>query len=236
MKSCLIFLGLICCLFIVYSCSSDSEAPTITITEPNDDDTIRVHTTVISADANDNKDVEYVEFFAENTLVGSDSSAPYETNWSIASYNDLEVLSIHGRAYDFAENVGQSDVITVTVITRGMVTNTRTDSVIIYDGTWAELSVPIVDAPDSAVVDSIVVTVTILHYEIDDVDVYLQSPASTEHQLWDNNFVSPTDTISTTAFTDEDVNGTWLLRIFDEDNNLLGGYAKDFVLDIYWKF
>lgn len=236
MKSCLIWLGLICCIFIVYSCSSDNEAPTITITEPGDDDTIRVHTTVISADAADNKDVEYVEFFVENTLVGSDSVAPYETNWSIATYNDLEVLSINGRAYDGAENMGQSDVITVTVVTRGMVTNTRTDTVWIFDGMSTEFSIGIADAPDSAVVDSIMVTITILHQSITDVDVYLKAPSTTEVQLWDNDFTSPTDTVVTTSFENDDINGTWILRMYDEVNNGLAGLATGFTINIYWKF
>jgi subtilisin-like proprotein convertase family protein len=236
MKTGLIIAGCICCIFIINSCSSDQEAPTVSITAPHDDDTICVHTSMISAEASDNNEVEYVEFFVENSLVSTDSAVPYETSWSIASYQNMDVISISGRAYDASENMGQSDVITVTVMTRGMVTNTRTDTVYILDQTWIEWSNVISNAPDSAVVDSIVVSVTIQHQQIADVDVYLKAPSGTEVQLWDNDFNTPTDTVMTTSFENEDINGTWLLRFYDEVANGLMGFATDFTINIYWKF
>jgi|GEM_PF-3294370 len=228
--------GVLLCLFIIIGCSSDSEAPVISITAPNDDDTIRVHTSMITADASDNKDVEYVEFFVENNLVGTDSSTPYETSWSIASYDNMEVLTIHGNAHDFAGNTGQSDVIVVAVVTRGQVSGSRIDTVYILDAAWAEMSIVIANAPDSALVDSITVAGTIMHQQIADVDVYLQAPSSTEYQIWDNNFVEPTDTIMTILFENEDINGTWLLRIYDEVSNGLQGFVTDVYLTIYWKY
>jgi hypothetical protein len=236
MRTGLIFTWLVLCIVFMDSCSSDNEVPVISITAPHDDDTIRVHTSVISADASDNSEIEYVGFYVENSLVGTDSVSPFETEWSIASYQNMEVLSINGRAYDASDNMGQSDVITVTVVTRDSVDGAYGDTVVVFDGTWAVCDITITDAPDSAVVDSITVSVTILHQEIDDVDVYLQSPINTEHKLWDNNFVPLTDTITTTSFTGEDINGTWLLRIFDEDYNTLGGFATDFHIKIYWKY
>lgn len=227
---------LLCCLFMVYNCSSDNEAPTISITSPQNEDTIRVHTSVISADATDNEEVEYVEFFVDNQLVGADSTSPYETDWSIENYANMSVLSINGTAYDESGNLGQSDVIIVTVATRGMVSGAFIDTVFVFDGMWALCDIPISDAPDSAVVDSITVFMTILHNRIGDVDVYLQSPGSTQHKLWDNDFTEPTDTITTTLFIDEEINGTWILRIYDEDPNGSGGFAFDFNIEIYWKF
>lgn len=227
---------LLCCLFMTHNCSSDNEAPIISITSPQNEDTISVHTSVISADATDNEEVEYVEFFADNQLVGTDSNPPYETDWSIESYTNMSVLSINGTAHDVSENSGQSDVIIITVATRGMVNGAYMDTVLVYDGTWALCDITISDAPDSALVDSITVFATILHQQISDVDVYLQSPGSTEYQLWDNDFTQPTDTVTTTFFTDEEINGTWILRIYDEVTNGLGGYATDFNIEIYWKF
>jgi hypothetical protein len=235
MRITLLVIGLLCCLYIAGSCSSDNEAPVLSITAPDDNDTIRVHTSVISADASDNNEVEYVEFFVENNSVGADSVSPYEINWSIADYENMEVLSIHGRAFDASENMGQSDIITVTVMTRGMVTMMRTDTVYILDQTWIEWSNVISDAPDSAVVDSVVVSVTIQHQRITDVDVYLKTPSNTEVQLWDNDFNEPTDTVMTTSFENEDINGTWLLRFYDEYSGEMG-LATDFRLEIYWKF
>lgn len=236
MKSYLVIVGLICCLFTVYSCSKDNESPTVSIISPQDNDTIRIHTTVISADANDNNEVEYVEFYVDNELIDTDSTSPYESNWSIAEYENMAVLSLNGTAYDPSDNSGQSDIILVTVVTRGMVSGAYTDTVIVFDDTYALCDVTISDAPDSAVVDSITVFVSIFHQQISDVDIFLQSPSGIQHQLWDNDFTEPTDTITTALFADEEINGTWLLRIFDEVNNGLGGLATDFNIEIYWKF
>jgi subtilisin-like proprotein convertase family protein len=224
------------CLFFAYDCASDGEAPVISITSPNNNDTITVHTSTINAQASDNKEVVYVEFHVNNVLIGTDSADPYETDWSIAAYDNMDVVSIQGTAYDAAENTGQSDVVLVTVVNRGMVGGAYTDTVLIYDGTWAVCDAAISDAPDSAVVDSIIVYTTVLHQQIADVDVYLQSPASTEYQLWDNNFNSPADTVSTALFAGENINGTWLLRIYDEVSNGLGGFATDFHIEIYWEY
>jgi subtilisin-like proprotein convertase family protein len=236
MKSRLAVSLLLCCTFLAYNCSSDKEAPTISITAPLDGDTIAVHTSLISAQASDNSEVEYVEFYVDNALIGTDSNAPYESNWSIASYGDLTAHSIDGTAYDAAGNAGQSDIVLVTVVNRGSVRGTYTDTALVYDGTWAVCDVAIADAPDSALVDSIMVSVDILHSSLTDLDVYLQSPSTTEHQLWDNDFSGLADTITTALFADEDVNGTWLLRINDEVTNGLGGFATNFEIQIFWKY
>ncbi len=227
---------LLLCVIFLFNCGSDSEAPIITITSPANDDTVSIHTVTISAQASDNKEVEYVEFYVNNFLVGTDSAEPYQTGWTIASYDNMEIVSIQGTAYDPAENAGQSDVILVTVMNRGMVSEADTDTAVIFDGTWAVCDVFMDTAPDSAVVDSIVTYVTILHNDIVDVDVYLQSPAGTERQLWNNDFNMPTDTVSTAQFLNEDINGTWLLRIYDEPGDSTGGFATDFNIQIYWKY
>lgn len=230
---------LIVCLFyvfLIYRCSSDSEAPTVSITEPQEGDTISICVTDITASADDNDEIEYVAFYVDNALLGTDSVSPYAQNWSISGLNDLSNHSLYATAYDLSENSTQSDVIVVTVITRGLVSGVNSDTVLIFDGTYALSDITISDAPDSAVVDSVGVIATILHQEIDDVDVYLQSPTGTEQQLWDNDFSSPTDTATTVSFINEEINGTWLLRVYDEDNNGLGGYITNFTLEIYWKF
>lgn len=226
----------IICFFIAYNCSSDSENPTITLTAPQDGDTVRACVTVLSADADDNDQVEYVEFYVDNGAIGTDSASPYEGSWSIAGYDDMSSHSLYAVAFDHADNSAQSDVIVVMVATCGMVSGVNSDTVYIIDNTYALVDVQIADAPDSAIVDSIAAVVTILHQQISDVDIYLQSPGGSEHQLWNNDFVMPTDTMVTTAFSDEDVNGTWLLRVFDEVGNGLVGYISNFTIEIYWKY
>ncbi len=236
MKRGFLIFAVMLCSFFAYDCASDSEAPVVSITSPNNNDTVSEHTSIISAEATDNKGVEYVEFRVNNALIGADSMVPYQTSWSVAGYDNLAAVSIQATAYDAAENAGQSDIVVVTVVNRGALRGTFADTVLIYDGTWTICDIPLSNAPDSAVVDSVVVWATILHQQVADVDVYLRSPASTEHQLWDNNFNPPTDTVATNGFTAEGINGTWLLRIYDEVANGLGGVATDFNIEIYWKY
>jgi subtilisin-like proprotein convertase family protein len=202
-------------LVVLVGCSKDSEPPSISISSPLDGDTIRVHTTTITADASDNKGVEYVEFYIDNGLIAEDSTSPYEYDWSIASYENLSAHSIFATAYDVSDNSEQSDIIVVTVVNRGMVAAENTDSSTIWDLTWTTVPVTISGAPDQALVDSIIATVTIYHQNPPDLDIYLQAPDSTEFRIWHNDFTGPTESITTTYFVDKEVNGTWLLRVYD---------------------
>lgn len=217
-------------------CSKDSEPPLVSITSPLDGDTIRVYTTTITADASDNKGVEYVVFYVDNDIIGQDSTSPYENSWSIASYEDLSVHPIYAMAYDLSDNSSQSEVVVVTAVNRGMVEGESTDSSTIWDLTWTTVPVTISGAPEQAVVDSIVTTVTIYHQQPQDLDIYLQAPDSTEHRIWDNDFTGPTESVTTTYFIDREVNGTWLLRIYDEVPNGLAGVITYFKIEIFWKF
>jgi len=223
-------------LVIAVGCSSDTEPPEVSITSPSYGDTIDVHTITITADASDNKELEIVEFYIDNTLLGEDSTSPYENDWSIVSYDNMSAHPIYAKAYDLSENFNQSEVVLVTVKNRGVVSGENTDSAVVFDGMWAERSVAISGAPDQAVVDSITLTVTIYHLQPSDMDIYLRSPDNTEHQIWDNDFVGPTESFTTTYFADESVEGSWLLRIYDSVTNGLGGYLAEYKIDIYWKF
>ncbi len=232
-KYLLVTISIVLAVFV--GCSSDTEPPDISITSPSYGDTVDVHTITITADASDNKEVEVVEFYVDNSLLDEDSTSPYENDWPIASYGNLSAHSIYAKAYDLSDNSNQSDVVLVTVKNRGMVNGANTDTVVIIDSTWATSDILMSAGPDQAVVDSVTIIVTIFHQRVSDLDVYLRSPNDTEQQIWDNNFSMPTDSFTTAVYAGEDVNGTWLLRVFDEVRDSLG-YIDNWSIDIEWKY
>jgi hypothetical protein len=60
---------------------NDTEPPQVTITAPPDGDTLRTDTTLVEVTATDNRAVAKVEFYADGTLLGSDTQVPYTYAW-----------------------------------------------------------------------------------------------------------------------------------------------------------
>lgn len=91
----------------------DDEDPVCSITSPDNGATVDGMVT-INANATDNVAVSKVEFYVDNNKVGEDNQAPYSYDFNTASVNngnhDLKVI-----ATDLSDNVGTSNVITVTV-------------------------------------------------------------------------------------------------------------------------
>lgn len=107
---------------ILVSCSSDNktnpdvEAPTIEITNPLNNAEIIYGTIVnIVAEADDNEEIERVEFYINDSLVSMDSNYPYEYNWD--TNNFVSDNMIYCTAYDTSDNQAISDSIFVTLIT-----------------------------------------------------------------------------------------------------------------------
>jgi len=96
------------------STETDSILPTVSITSPvNNSKVIKKQITTITADAADNVSVSKVEFYVNNTLTCTDSSAPYACAWTVPGViNKTYVLT--ARAYDPANNVRTSSPISVT--------------------------------------------------------------------------------------------------------------------------
>ncbi|HOP95119.1 MAG TPA: Ig-like domain-containing protein [Dictyoglomaceae bacterium] len=105
----------------------DTQAPQVTITNPNDGDTV---SGIVSIEAQvvdkipsaKNKKVEKapsgiskVEFYVDGTKVGEDSQAPYEYSWNTDSLQYGSTHSIKAKAYDNAGNTGESQIVTVTI-------------------------------------------------------------------------------------------------------------------------
>ena len=91
----------------------DTAVPTVSLTAPANNATLSA-TATITASASDNVGVTKVEFYVNNALQATLTSAPYSFFWStVALGNNSYVLS--ARAYDAAGNAGPSTSVTVTV-------------------------------------------------------------------------------------------------------------------------
>ncbi len=92
---------------------SDTTAPTVSVTTPASGAILRGLNNII-AQANDNVGVTNVEFYVDNTIIGTNSSAPYSLTWDTSVFSNAW-HSILARAYDAAGNVGTSSSLTVLV-------------------------------------------------------------------------------------------------------------------------
>ncbi|HET6498692.1 MAG TPA: S8 family serine peptidase [Coriobacteriia bacterium] len=90
----------------------DSLAPVVAITSPADGSKVS-GVVAVTASAGDDKGVVRVEFFANGSLVGSVSSAPYSVNWNTRRLSGSHTLT--AIAYDAAGNTGVSPGVIVTV-------------------------------------------------------------------------------------------------------------------------
>jgi len=92
----------------------DTAAPTgVAITAPGNGASVTGQVT-ITASASDNVGVTQVNFFVDNQLLGSDTSAPFSTNWNTNKVAKT-THTIYAIAVDAAGNTTQSATITVTV-------------------------------------------------------------------------------------------------------------------------
>ena len=105
----------------------DTTAPTVSLTSPASGATV-TGTVAVAASASDDVGVTEVRFFVDGTLLGSDTTAPYELSWDTTTVaNGAHELT--ARALDAAGNTGTSAVVSVTVdnaASTGPVTTTLT--------------------------------------------------------------------------------------------------------------
>jgi hypothetical protein len=127
--------------------SSDTTAPTVSVTAPTAGATVS-GTTTISASASDNVGVTSVGFYVGTTLLGTDTSSPYSYSWATTSYTN-GAYSLSAKAYDAAGNVGTSASVSVTVsntvvddgglLTAGVTANGNMDSTDGADMWWIDV-------------------------------------------------------------------------------------------------
>jgi hypothetical protein len=91
----------------------DMTPPTVTLTEPAENATVKEEVT-ISAAASDGSAIERVEFFANGSLIGADYTAPYNIIWDSTTVSDGAV-TLAARAVDTGLNATTSAGRVVTV-------------------------------------------------------------------------------------------------------------------------
>ncbi|MBN1203581.1 MAG: S8 family serine peptidase, partial [Myxococcaceae bacterium] len=92
---------------------TDTEAPTASLTSPAAGATLTGNVT-LNASASDNFGVTQVEFYDGDTLLATDTRAPYSFAWDTRTVlNGARALTV--RAYDMAGHVGTSPAVDVTV-------------------------------------------------------------------------------------------------------------------------
>jgi hypothetical protein len=92
----------------------DKTPPTVSISSSPSGSFVAPKNVIITGAASDNVGVTKVEFYDGTTLKATDTSAPYSYAWS-ATEADKGNHAWTAWAYDAANNVGKSDVLTLTV-------------------------------------------------------------------------------------------------------------------------
>jgi hypothetical protein len=94
--------------------SPDASPPTVAITSPTNGGIVPRNTELsVTLSASDNVGVTKVEFHVDGRLRCSITSQPYTCLWKVPGRPGRQV-SLQGKAYDAASNVGLSSVLTVT--------------------------------------------------------------------------------------------------------------------------
>lgn len=111
-----IFLLLLLFITIASGCSPrDTSPPQVYITQPQDGQNVSGIINV-QAVAIDSSGISKVEFYIDNTNVGEDRLAPYEYSWDTDTLQNNSQHTIKAKAYDIAGNLGESSIVTVTVV------------------------------------------------------------------------------------------------------------------------
>ncbi len=109
-----IMIGCLTCMFFWLGCGNDTEAPVVEITSPTLGTMVGA-TVDIVAEAEDNEEVEKVEFFIDDSLEYTTPTQPYLYPWVTDSLPDSTYHTIFVKAYDPSDNEGFSDTISVMV-------------------------------------------------------------------------------------------------------------------------
>jgi hypothetical protein len=92
----------------------DTTPPTCSITKPTNGETV-YKTVYVTASATDDRQVDYVDFFIDGSLVSTDYSSPYNYPWDTTVYSDGTSHTIDATSYDTAGNSAVASQVTVTV-------------------------------------------------------------------------------------------------------------------------
>jgi hypothetical protein len=87
--------------------------PTVTLSAPSGGSTVKAQVTV-EAEAFDNLGVARVEFYADGSLIGTDSTTPYRITWDTSPVRSGD-YSLSARVFDAAGFMGVSPTVSVRV-------------------------------------------------------------------------------------------------------------------------
>jgi len=93
--------------------AQDTQAPVVTIFSPIQN-TTTAGSMLIEVNASDDTGVNQVSLYANNQLVASDTTTPYQFSWDSTQEND-GVVTLTAIATDSAQNEGQSNSVSITV-------------------------------------------------------------------------------------------------------------------------
>jgi hypothetical protein len=96
----------------------DTTPPTCQITSPADSTAVN-GVVPLAATASDSIGVDRVEFYADGSLVSSDSFSPYAANWDVSGLSEESWHYLSCVAYDLAGNKGYSDTVAVEIAALG---------------------------------------------------------------------------------------------------------------------
>ena len=92
---------------------ADTTPPTVSITSPANGTTMSGITT-ITATASDNVGVTKVDFYVDSVLKATDTTSPYSFALDTATLSNAQ-HNLQAKAFDAANNIGTSSIVTVTV-------------------------------------------------------------------------------------------------------------------------
>jgi hypothetical protein len=96
----------------------DVTAPACAIASPADSSAVNGVVT-IAATATDSSGVDHVTFYADATVVGTDTTSPYSATWDASGLAEGTWHSLYCTAHDLAGNKGYSDTIAVEIAGAG---------------------------------------------------------------------------------------------------------------------
>jgi subtilisin-like proprotein convertase family protein len=214
------------------NCGGENNAPVInsvtadpSTTYPRDDVTL-----MCAAEDEDNDAITYDWSAEAGTL--SATTVPSVTVWTAPDDTGHFVMEV---IVEDEEGLADTGNVTVTVDpnwTSGQ--NLASYGIFIDEYTYS--SILIAGAPSGAIVDSVSITVDITHAGPAQLDIWLESPESTQLQIWNNNYPGGTQSFSTDFFAGEDVNGYWELGIYGGGGIGTNGTLNSWSITVFWGF
>ena len=94
--------------------TNPADGATVLITKPTDGSTL-TETIIIKVSATDDDSVTKVSFFVDGDSIGVGTVLPFEHEWKVTFWADSGAHSLFAKVTDKSDNVGISDIVSVTI-------------------------------------------------------------------------------------------------------------------------